>query len=141
MPHMICLDPSTHVTFCNIASSLTFHTGPPELCFQIMIHLCATWVDGIFGSVSFIRYLLRQTMVLWNHQTILEPKSALLIHAKTVDFRVTFSQSPLNLCDSRIDALSYNDFPSQHRGEGHIILSHDRGYLNARFFPRDTNIR
>jgi hypothetical protein len=43
------------------------------------------------------------------------------------------------VCDSHIDALSYNDFPSQHQGEGHIILSCDRGYLNARFFPRDTD--
>jgi hypothetical protein len=96
-------------------------------------------VDGIFGSVSFIKYLLAQTMVLWNHQMILEPESASLIHTKTVDFRVIFSQHPLNVCDSHIDALSYNDFPSQHRGEGHIILSHDRGYLNARFFPGDTD--
>jgi hypothetical protein len=30
-PHMISLDPSTCVTFCNITSSLVFHTGPPEL--------------------------------------------------------------------------------------------------------------
>jgi hypothetical protein len=96
-------------------------------------------VDGIFGSVSFIKYLLMQTMVLWNHQMIHEPESASIIHVKTVDFRVTFSQPPLNVCDSHIDALSYNDFPSQHRGEDHIILSHDRGYPNARFFPRDTD--
>jgi hypothetical protein len=32
MPHMISLDPSTHVAFRNIASSLMFHTGPPKLC-------------------------------------------------------------------------------------------------------------
>jgi hypothetical protein len=57
-PHMISLDPSTRVTFCNIVSSLVFHTGPPKLCLTIMIHLCAAWVDGIFGSVSFIKYLL-----------------------------------------------------------------------------------
>jgi hypothetical protein len=139
MPHLISLDPLTHVAFRNITSSLTFHTGPPELCLQIMIHLCAAWVDGIFGSVSFIKYLLAQTMVLWNHQTILEPESAFLIHVKIVDFRVTFSQPPLNVHDSRIEALSCNDFSSQHRGEGHFILSHDRGYLNARFFPGDTD--
>jgi hypothetical protein len=114
-PHMISLYPSTRVTFHNIASSLTFHTGPPKLCLQIMIHLCAAWVDGIFGSVSFIKYLLVQTMVLWNHQTIIESESAFLIHAKIVDFRVTFSQPPLNVCDFRIDALSCNDFSSQHR--------------------------
>jgi hypothetical protein len=64
MPHMISLDPSTHVTFHNIASSLTLHTGPPELCFQIMIHLCAAQMDGIFGSVSFIKYLPTQLVVL-----------------------------------------------------------------------------
>jgi hypothetical protein len=138
-PHMISLDPSTCVAFRNIASSLVFHMGPPELCLQTMIHLCAAWVDGIFGSVSFIKYLLTQTMVLWNHQTILEPESAFLIHVKIVDFRVTFSQPSLNVCDSRIDALSYNDFPSQHRGEVHIILSPDRGYPNARFFLGDTD--
>jgi hypothetical protein len=126
MPHMISLGPLTCVAFRNIVSSLTFHMGPPELCLQIMIHLCAAWVDGIFGSVSFMKYLLAQTMVLWSHQTILEPESASLIHVKTDDFRVTFSQPSLNVCDSHIDALSHNDFPSQHRGEGHIILSHDR---------------
>jgi hypothetical protein len=32
-----------------------------------MIYLCAARVDGIFGSVSFIKYLLTYPMVLWNH--------------------------------------------------------------------------
>jgi hypothetical protein len=114
-PHMISLDPLTRVAFRNIVSSLVFHTGPPELSLQIMIHLCAAQVDGIFGSVGFIKYLLVQPMILWNHQTVLEPESALLIYVKIVDFRVTFSQPPLNVCDSRIDALSRNNFPSQHR--------------------------
>jgi hypothetical protein len=141
MPHMISLDPLTRVAFCNIAGSLAFQMGQPKLCLQIMIHLCAAWVDGIFGSVSFIKYLLAQTIVLWNHQTYLEPESAFLIHVKIVNFRVTLSQPPLNVCDSRIDAQSGNDFPSQHLGEGHIILSHDRGYSNARFFPGDTDSR
>jgi hypothetical protein len=138
-PHMISLDPLTRVAFCKIVSSLTFHRGPPELCLQIMIHLCAAWVHGIFGSVSFIKYLLAQTMVLSNHHMILELQSAFLIHAKTIELRVTFSQPSLNVRDSRIDALSCNDFPSQHQGEDHIILSHDRGYLNAKFFPEDTS--
>jgi hypothetical protein len=67
MPYMISFDPSTHVTFHKIASHLVLHMGPPELCVQIMIHLCAARVDGIFGSVSFIKYLLAQLMVNWNH--------------------------------------------------------------------------
>jgi hypothetical protein len=80
-----------------------------------MKYLCAAWVDGIFGGVRFIKYLLAQTMVLWNHQMILEPDSAFLIHAKIVDLRVTFSQPSLNVCDSCIDALSCNDLPSAPR--------------------------
>jgi hypothetical protein len=80
-----------------------------------MKYLCAAWVDGIFLGVRFIKYLLAQTMVLWNHQMILEPDSAFLIHAKIVDLRVTFSQPSLNVCDSCIDALSCNDLPSAPR--------------------------
>jgi hypothetical protein len=72
-PHMIILDPSTHVRFCNIASSLTLHSSPPELCFQIMIHLRATRVDGIFRSMSLIENLLAQLMVLWKNQAVFEP--------------------------------------------------------------------
>jgi hypothetical protein len=140
-PAGLNLDPSTCVALHNILSILTLHTGPPKLCRQIMIHLCVAQVDGLFGSVSFIKYLRAQLMVLWNPQTILEPKSAFLIHVKTIDFRVTFSQPSLNVCDSHIAALSYNDFPSKHRGEGHIVLSHVMSYSNARFFPGDADSR
>jgi hypothetical protein len=122
--HMISLDPSTHVAFCNIASGLILHLSPPKLHLQIKIHLCAAGVDGVFGSMSLVKYLLAQLMVLLNHQTILEPKSAFLIHMESVNLRITFSQSPLDMCDSFITALSCNDFPSHQRGEGHIILSH-----------------
>jgi hypothetical protein len=47
-PHMFGLDPSACVAFCNIVSSLVLHSSPLELRFQIMIHLCAAGVDGIF---------------------------------------------------------------------------------------------
>jgi hypothetical protein len=64
MPHTISLDPSTRVAFHNIASSLALHMGSPELCLQIMIHLCVVRVDGILGSVRFIKYLLVHLIVL-----------------------------------------------------------------------------
>jgi hypothetical protein len=70
---MIDLDPSTRVAFCNIASGLVLHSSPPELCFQIMVHLCVAEVDGIFQSMSFIEYLLAYLMVLRNHQAVFEP--------------------------------------------------------------------
>jgi hypothetical protein len=71
--HMASLVPSTCVAFCNIVSNLVLHSSPPELCFQIMMHLHATRVDGIFRRMSFIEYLLAQHMVLWNHQMVFEP--------------------------------------------------------------------
>jgi hypothetical protein len=73
MPHIIGLDPLTCVTFYNIASGLVLHSSSPELRFQVMIHLRATGVDGIFGSTSHIEYLLAQLIVLSNHQTVFEP--------------------------------------------------------------------
>jgi hypothetical protein len=82
---MIVLDPSTCVAFCNIASDLTLHSSPPELCFVVMIHLRSTGMDGIFETVSLIEYLLTQLMVLWNHQAVLEPQSAFFIHMELID--------------------------------------------------------
>jgi hypothetical protein len=32
-PQMICLDPSTRITFCHVASSLARHSSSPELRF------------------------------------------------------------------------------------------------------------
>jgi hypothetical protein len=55
---MIRFDPSTRVAFHHIVSSLALQTGPPEVCLQVMIHLCAIRVDEIFESMSFIKYLL-----------------------------------------------------------------------------------
>jgi hypothetical protein len=51
-------------------------------------------------------------MVLWNHQIVLELKSAFLIHTETVDLRITFGQPPLDMRDSFITTLRCNDFPS-----------------------------
>jgi hypothetical protein len=70
---MICLDPSTSITFCHIASSLTLHSCPPELCFHVMIHFGAARVNRIFGCMSFIKDLLSQPLVTWNDNSIFEP--------------------------------------------------------------------
>jgi hypothetical protein len=75
-------------------------------------------------------------MVLWDHKAVLELEGAFLIHTEIVDLRVTFGQPPFNVRDSLITTLSCNDFPSQYRGEGHIIQSPARRYVNARLFPQ-----
>jgi hypothetical protein len=139
--HMISLDALTCVAFYNIASGLMLHSSPPELRLQIMMHLCTTGVDGILGVVSFIENLFCAAHGPLEPQTVLKLESAFLIHKETVNLRITFGQPPLDIRDSLITALSYNDFPSQHWGEGHIILSHVRRHSNARFFPSDAESR
>jgi hypothetical protein len=47
--------------------------------------------------MSFIEYLLVQFMVLWKHQMVLEPKSAVLAHREIVDLRITLDQTPLDV--------------------------------------------
>jgi hypothetical protein len=64
-----------------------------------------------------------------------------MVHVEIVDLGITLSQPSLDMCDSYITALSCNDFPSQHWGEGHIILNHVRRYSNVGFFPSDENSR
>jgi hypothetical protein len=63
------------------------------------------------------------------------------MHTETVNLGITHGQPSLDVCDSIITALSYNDFPSHHQGKGHIILNHVRRYSNARFFPSDADNR
>jgi hypothetical protein len=91
--------------------------------------------------MSFIEYILVQLMVLWNHQMILEPSSAFIINADTVDLGISFDQPCLDMGGSFIMALSCNDLPSQHQCEDHIILSHVMRYSNTGFFPRDADNR
>jgi hypothetical protein len=106
-----------------------------------MMHPHATRVDGIFGSMSLIKNLLSQLMVLWNHKSFLEPYSTFFTHTETIDLGIALGQSSLNVCDSLITALSCNDFPSQQWGEGDIIPSHVRRYSNAGFFPSEADSR
>jgi hypothetical protein len=72
-PQMIILYTLTHVAFCHIVSSLTLHSSPSEFLFQIMIHLHAARVDGIFGSMSLIKNLISHLMVFWYHKLVFEP--------------------------------------------------------------------
>jgi hypothetical protein len=60
---------------------------------------------------------------------------------ETVNLGIAHGQPFFDVCDSIITALSCNDFPSQHWGEGHIILNHVRRYSNVGFFPSEADSR
>jgi hypothetical protein len=59
---------------------------------------------------------------------------------ETIDIGVTLGQPSLDIHDSFINALSYNDFPSQHRVRV-TLLSLVRRYSNDGFFPSEVDSR
>jgi hypothetical protein len=94
-PQMICIDPSTSVAFCHIASSLAFHSCPLELRFQVMIHFGVAGVNRILGCVCFIKDLLSQPLVTWNDYSAFELKHPFIIHMETANLGITLGQPSL----------------------------------------------
>jgi hypothetical protein len=110
---MNCLDTSTSVTSYNIASSLTLHSCPPKLHFQVMVYLGAARVNKIFGCVSFIKDLLSQSLVTWNDYSVIKPLRPFVIHMKAVKLGITLGQPSLYVGHTNILLLSGIDFPSK----------------------------
>jgi hypothetical protein len=103
---MICLDPSTSISFCNIASSLTHHSHPPELRSQIMVHLGAAKVNRVLGRVSFIKYLLLQSLATRNDYLVIEQQRPFVIDMKAVNLGITLSQPSLYVGHNNILLLT-----------------------------------
>jgi hypothetical protein len=55
---MIFLDPSTCTAFYHVVSSFALHSSPPELGFQVIVHICVARVDGIIGCMGLIKDFL-----------------------------------------------------------------------------------
>jgi hypothetical protein len=70
---MTGFNPLTDVTLRDILCNFSFHTSPPKVSFQILVHLSTTRVHGEFGQVGLIQYLLMELMVLRYNDTFVEP--------------------------------------------------------------------
>jgi hypothetical protein len=70
---MTGLNPLANITLRDISCNLSLHASPPEVLFQILVHLGTTRVHREFGQMGLIQYLLTKLMVLGYNDTLVKP--------------------------------------------------------------------
>jgi hypothetical protein len=55
---MLDFDSLTSVAKRNILGNIPLHTIPPISGIEIMVHLIPSWMDGISGLMSLMKYLI-----------------------------------------------------------------------------------
>jgi hypothetical protein len=118
--HIVGFNLSADITFWHIVSCLTFHSYPPELLPQIMIHLGSTRMNRLPRGMNFIQNLLFLGFFLWHNQSILEPQCAFHILMETSNLWVTISHSSLDMAHAFISLLCSNDLVPQGGYEGDV---------------------
>jgi hypothetical protein len=79
---MLYLDTSTTITHSHMLRDFPFHSVPPELLLQILIHLLTSRVYGISCLMSFLEDQLSNRLDIVNTQTALEPYHTFCIFLK-----------------------------------------------------------
>ncbi|TMX04321.1 hypothetical protein EJD97_009885, partial [Solanum chilense] len=74
--NIFCLNLLTIRTLRHIFCNVLLHAIPSIDLLKIMIHLCGTWMYGIFQTTSLCNYPGPQIIHLWYTQTVLVPKYA-----------------------------------------------------------------
>jgi hypothetical protein len=59
---MLGFDSLIGVSKSNILGNVLLHTIPPISCLDIMVHLIPSWMNGISGLVSLMKYLILQLL-------------------------------------------------------------------------------
>jgi hypothetical protein len=59
---MLGLDSLTGVVKGNILTNISLHSIPLIDCLEIMVHLIPSWMNGISGLVSLLKYLVLQLL-------------------------------------------------------------------------------
>jgi hypothetical protein len=104
---MFCLDSLTSVTKSNILANVSLHSIPPISGLEIMVHLIASWMNGISRLMCFMKYLTLQLLDARHTNLPLVPQHTFLILRKTR--RLLFLDIVLNLLDLLV---FYPTFPN-----------------------------
>jgi hypothetical protein len=105
---MLCLDTSTTITHSHVLCNFPFHSVPPELLLQILIHLLTSRVYRISGLMSFLEDQLPNRLDIGNTQTVLEPYHTFCIFPKF--FASSFQNQLPDFTDLPIILLCLFDF-------------------------------
>jgi hypothetical protein len=70
---MTGFDSLVGVTLRDVLCNFSFHTSPPKVLLQILVHLGTTRVHGEFGQMGLVQNLLTEPMVLGYNDAFVEP--------------------------------------------------------------------
>jgi hypothetical protein len=76
---MAFFHPVASVALGYILGYVNFHTGPPEILFQILVHLSTAGVNRELGHMSLIKDCLPNLWINRNHKAFSKPDDILVI--------------------------------------------------------------
>jgi hypothetical protein len=80
---MACFHPVTSIGLGYILGYIDFHVGPPEILFQIFVHLGTARMNREFGHMSLIKDDLLNCWIDRNHKAFSKPDHILAILLET----------------------------------------------------------
>jgi hypothetical protein len=76
---MLSFDSLTSAAKSNILGNVSLHTIPPISGIEIMVHLIPSWMNGISGLMSLMRYLILQFLDVRHTKFSFVPQHSLII--------------------------------------------------------------
>jgi hypothetical protein len=76
---MACFHPVASIALGYILGYIDFHIGPPEILFQVLIHLSTARVNRELGHMGLIKDCLSDFWINRNHKALSKPDHILVI--------------------------------------------------------------
>jgi hypothetical protein len=80
---MACFHPVASIALGYILGYINFHIGPPEILFQVLVHLGTAGVNRELGHMSLIKDCLLNFWIDRNHKVFSKPDHILVILLET----------------------------------------------------------
>jgi hypothetical protein len=80
---MLGFDSLTSVAKSNILSNISLHTIPPISGLKITVHRIPSWMNGISGLMSLMKYLILLLLDVRHTDPSVVPQHSLMILRKT----------------------------------------------------------
>src|SRR3954468_20735458 len=108
---MSCLDSLTYITLGDIASDFSLHLMPPNLLFQILIHVSPSGVDRIKSIMSFLQNNFFQLRICGYTKASFVPQNSFFVFGESGYFACT--DAMLDSVDTSISFLPLFDLADQ----------------------------
>jgi hypothetical protein len=86
---MACFHPVASIALGYVLGYIDIHVGPPEILFQILVHLGTAGMNKEFGLLSLIEDDLFNFRIDKNHKAFSKPDHVLVILLETSILRIS----------------------------------------------------